>query len=337
MDISYLSIIPHLIYSFKSEHELVKSIEEISENFTTKREHISQYLNDPRLVSAYTAFYLITNFPKLSEILKWLPPKWVCDLKDCDFIDLGAGPGTFSLAWKALGGRGNFYQIEKSHLMMEQGKRLWNSFSHGELFQAESWAFSTGKKKFLFFGHSANEMEEEQVLKYIKQIEPEHILFIEPGTKDFFSKMLKIRSFLINENYNVLYPCPNSKLCPMINTSDWCHQYIYIKHDDQTERISQKAKKDRKLLPLIVHAYSKINVGVNPSERVVRVFPQTKFSHEWDVCHLNNLEHYQMMKRDLSKEDSKSIAAILAGDSVETELVKWVNKTKRVRLIKNKY
>jgi SAM-dependent methyltransferase len=327
-------IMPHLIYSFKSEDELVKSIEEISAKFTTHRERIADYLKDPRLVAAYTAFYLLTNIPKLEEVFNWMNPEWVQELKSCDFIDLGAGPGTFSLAWKSLGGEGDFYQVELSPLMREQAKKLWEGLYGEKIHQSSDWVWKTDRPKFLLFGHSANEMGVDLALKYIQKIEPNHILFIEPGTKDFFGKMLEIRSSVIKQGYRVLYPCSLQEDCPMKGTLDWCHQFIKVRHDDEVERLSQMVRKDRKLLPLIVQAFSKTFRSTNPKERLVRVLPETKFSHEWEVCHDNKLQRYQIMKRDLSKVDSKDLGNILAGEALRTELIKEVEEVKRVKSVK---
>lgn len=330
------SILPHLLYQFKSDSELINAIEEISTKFTTERSRIGDYLKDPRLVSAYTAFYLLTNIPKLKEVLKWMPEGWVEELKKCDFIDLGAGPGTFSFAWKELGAAGDFYQIELSALMKEQGKKLWDGLHRSSLLQGSRWEWNSDKEKFLLFGHSANEMGAKVAIDYIEKINPEHILFIEPGTKDFFPKMLEIRDHLLKSGYKVLYPCPNEAQCPMRNSSDWCHQFIHVQQDSEIERISQMARKDRKLLPLTVQAYSKSFVVKNPVERIVRVLPETKFSFEWEICHNNHLEHYQVMKRDLSKQESKEMASILAGTAVESEIIKDLEKAKRVKIKKVK-
>ncbi len=294
---------------------------------------MGDYLKEPRLVSAYTAFYLLTNIPKLNEVLKWMPKPWIEELKNCDFIDLGAGPGTFSLAWKELGATGDFYQIELSQLMREQGKKIWEGFHKEKLFQGIKWEWKTERPKFLLFGHSANEMGAAAAIQYIEKINPDHILFIEPGTKDFFPTMLEIRNYLLTNNHAVLYPCPNALECPMKNSSeDWCHQFIQIKQDAEIERISQMARKDRKLLPLTVHAYSRTFKTANPKERIVRVLPETKFSMEWEVCVENVLEHYQVMQRDLSKQESKELSSVLAGNAVETEVVKNLERSKRVKV-----
>ena len=334
MNISFSTLSPHLIYSFKNEVELLRSIEEISEKFTTNRDKISDYLKEPRLVAAYSVFYLLTNIPKLGEVLKWLPKDWVNLLKDCDFIDMGAGPGTFSLAWKNLGGEGEFYQIEQSKLMKDQGRKIWEAFCDKKLSQSSHWEWKGEGAKFMLFGHSANEMGVDVVLKYIETINPEHILFIEPGTKDFFSKMLDIRSHLLTRHYNVLYPCPGPGECPMKGDKDWCHQFIRIDHGPEIERMSQMIKKDRKLMPLTIQAFSRTFKRQNPEERIVRVLPETKFSHDWQVCHSNNLEHYQLMKRDIPKATSKMLSDILAGEAVETETIKNLENATRVKLLK---
>lgn len=329
------SLIPHLLYEFKSENDLVKAIEEISLKFTKERNKIGDYLKDPRLVSAYTAFYLLTNIPKMEGVLKWMPQEWIEVLKKCDFIDLGAGPGTFSLAWKALGGSGDFYQIELSALMKEQGKKIWNGFYPETLRQGSRWEWNSNHDKFVLFGHSANEMGFKAAIEYIEKINPDHILFIEPGTRDFFPQMLEIRDYLLKKNWNVLYPCPKALECPMKGSeSDWCHQFIHVKQDAEIERISQMAKKDRKLLPLTVHAYSRTFTYQNPSERLVRVLPETKFSLEWEVCHDNLIEQDQVMKRDLTKQETRDLSELLAGVSVETELVKTLENSRRVRVTK---
>lgn len=339
MKLTLSALGPYLIYSFKSEDELVKAIDEISVKFTTHREKISDYLNDPRLVAAYTCFYLLTNIPKLSEVLKWMPENWIRILKNCDLIDLGSGPGTFSLAWKEYGGAGDFYQIEQSTLMREQAKKIWEGLYQDSLFQAprfqaSSWKDQTAKEKFLLFGHSANEMSLLTIVDYIENIRPDHILFIEPGTKDFFTKMLEVRKYLLSKNFNLLFPCPNSNDCPMTGSEDWCHQFINIRQHDEIERISQMAKKDRRLLPLTVQAFSKTFKDERPQERIVRVLPETKFAHEWKVCHKNQIEHYQIMKRDFSKQENKVLSAIMSGEAISTEVVKVVDKIKRVKLIK---
>jgi ribosomal protein RSM22 (predicted rRNA methylase) len=320
-------LLPHLLYSFPHESDLLKAVEEISRKFTTEREKIGDYLKDERLVSAYTAFYLVTNVPKLSAVIKWMPEEWIKDIAKSSLIDLGAGPGTFSIAWREMFGKADVLQIETSPVMREQGRKLWDGlFSPDEMKQSGT----VTSPSLLLFGHSANEMGEAVALDYIRKYSPEHILFIEPGTKEFFGKMLNIRRELLKSGFHVLYPCPEETECPMLGTNDWCHQFIHVKHDPEIERLSQIMRLDRKLLPLTVQAFSRKEYP-RTKERLVRVLPETKFSFEWQVCHENELEDYQVMKRGMDKATEKKYGELLAGESLTTELEKDVSGKKRVK------
>lgn len=322
-------LLPHLLHEFKSEHDLLKAIDELSKNFTQNRAKISDYLADERLTSAYTAFYLTTNLPKLEAVFKWMPQGWLETLKGSTFIDLGAGPGTFSLAFRQwVDSPAKIMQIETSSVMREQANKIWQG-----LYPGEKLLSTPEGEKFLFFGHSANEMGPEVALRYIRDLDPDHILFIEPGTKDFFPKMIEIRDILLKKGFNILYPCPNHESCPLKNSqNDWCHQFIEVKQDSEVERLSQMARKDRRHLPLIVHAFSKTFDGQNPTARIIRVLPETKFSFEWDICELNQLTHYQIMKRGFKKDATDLLSKTLAGAALEVEVDKVLEKTKRVKL-----
>lgn len=322
-------LFPFLLHQFKSEHDLIHAIEELSLKFTQNREHISDYLKDERLTSAYTAFYLTTNMPKLEAVFKWMPEAWLQRIKDCTFIDVGAGPGTFSLAFREwIGSPVKAMQVETSPVMREQAQRIWDG-----LYSGEKLLQKPEGEKILFFGHSANEMGVDAVLRYIKEYDPVHVLFIEPGTKEFFPQMLKIREALLSKHFNILFPCPTADECPLRGSSDdWCHQFIHVRQENDIERLSQIVKKDRRNLPLTVHAFSKTFSLNRPNSRIIRVFPETKFSYEWATCELNQIEHYQIMKRGLKKEQLADLSHALAGSEVEIELEKILENSKRVKV-----
>jgi hypothetical protein len=320
-------IIPHLLYTFSHESDLVAAIQEISRKFTTERAKIGDYLKEERLVSAYTAFYLATNIPKLAGIMKWMSDEWKESVKGRPLIDLGAGPGTFSLAWRELFGSGEFLQIEHSEAMKKQARKLWD----GNFPSQEMKHTGTVANGILLFGHSANEMDSETAIHYVGKFSPDDIIFIEPGTPEFFGKMLEIRTRLIQNGWHVLFPCPKESECPMRGTTDWCHQFIHVSHDPEVERLSQIMRLDRKLLPLTVQIFSRREYH-QPAERLVRVMPETKFSFEWQVCRENNLENYQVMKRGMDKATEKKMGNMLAGSSLSTELEKDISGKKRVKL-----
>lgn len=325
MNISKLT--PYLLTHFKTEHQLVQEINNMSLNFTQQRDKIEDYLNDEKMVSAYTLFYLTTNYPKLSKILDEHFSNYINEFSDCEWIDIGCGPGTFTFALVDYFKNkidSTVWGIETSPLMRKQARKIQEGIypeANIKIVQSVSDISVKTKKRILLFGHSANEMKVNEVQKYIDRLEANFVLFIEPGTKGYFQNFLQIRKELIKKNYNILYPCLSQKSCPMENTEDWCHQYLKVSHDQEVERLTQLTHKNRKWLPLSISLFGlnkKIIYDLNTA-RIIRTFPSTKFSFEWDVCLYNDdknrLIHFQVLKRNLSKSEAKELDNILAGRS----------------------
>jgi len=333
--ISLSEILPHLLHQFDHESDLVRAVGELSEAFTTDRQNISRYLSDPRLVSAYTAFYLSTNLPKLEGVLNWLTPEFRQEVLQWQLIDVGAGPGTFSLAWKLLGGYGEPVLWESSKLMREQAARLLSALT-GTTARFDKLADGS-RKQLLLFGHSANEMGEAEAWSYIERAQPHMVMFIEPGTPAVFALMLKLRQRFVKEGWHILYPCLHTATCPL-SGSDWCHQFLDARHAPDVERLTQLAHKDRRNLPVIVHMYLQVPPEQRAEDlaRIVRVYPPTKFSHEWEVCRVSGdelvHERFQLMFKHVPSDHKKRVAELRSGDLCSWELEKMVENTRRVKL-----
>lgn len=332
-------ILPYLLHQFSSEADLVKAIGELSTAFTTDRQNISRYLSDPRLVSAYTAFYLTTNIPKLEAVLAWLTPEYREHLLQYQLIDVGAGPGTFSLAWKLAGGAGEPIMWENAKLMREQAQRLLEGITHTKARFDNK--VSGDEKRLLLFGHAANEMGVDEAWNYVKSASASAVMFIEPGTPEVFSLMLKLRERFIQEQWNIVYPCLNHSACPM-SGSDWCHQFLDVRHAPDVERLTQLAHKDRRNLPAIVHLYQRAAVTGRDENiaRIVRVHQPTKFSVEWDVCRPEGeslvQEHFQLMFKHIAKSELKNVLSLKSGALCAWETDKMVESTRRVKLVVGK-
>lgn len=315
----------------------MRAIDEISTAFTKDRANIHKYLNDPRLVSAYTIFYLATNVPKLAAVMEWLTPDFRQELLQCELIDVGAGPGTFSLAWKSLGGKTSI-MLETSKLMREQAAKLFEG-----LYQ-EKASFKLAPKttpRLVLFGHSLNEMGVKAGLDYIREANADYVWLIEPGTKDVFKMALEFRREMLRLNWKINYPCLGMSACPMENKDDWCHQYVDVRHDAEVERLTQLAHKDRRRLPLTVMMFQRTALQKRSPNlaRIVRVKEETKFSHEWQVCRPESeeliLEDFQLQKKSYSKEWKKSVEALLSGSLIQFETEKQTQQSRRIKLIRD--
>lgn len=325
---------PHLLVNI-SEPEMVRLINEMSAKFTKKRDQINDYVMEHRHVSAYAAFYLPTNIPKLHFLLSKLPEDILEDFKNRPFIDMGTGPGTFSLAWKLLlktMGHVEMIGVDSSQIMLDQATKIMNGFFPKDKFQAVRKYEEENSNSVLFFGHSINEMGREKAQDHIMTIDPEYVIWIEPGTSELFSELKDLRDIML-DHYDVIYPCPSSAACPNV----WCHQVLRTTHEPTIERLSQLVSLDRKTLPMTAHVYRrKSKVAVTSSPTVIRYIQETKFSFEYEVCFFENGENknavIEIQKKHLSKEEEKHFKHSNVGDKISFEVEKMIGEKMRVRL-----
>ncbi len=338
MDINHSDLISSSLYEFKSESELVSSIEEISKNFVFDRNKIANYREDKRLVSAYYQFFFPTNVLKLEEFFKRIDSSIVSEIIKTDFIDFGCGPGTFGSGLLNLfpDFSNKVFEVDLSNTMLEQAKK-----SHEYFFKDKNFIYLNDYKKIdstnltLFFGNSANEMEEDLIKEVITKLNPNFIIFMEPGTKDSFSKVIAMRHYLLARKFNSIYPCNSNKKCPLqFDEQDWCHQYFKVSYDPSIERITQKAKKDRRSLPVVSHLYAK---DIEPVAKaiIIRAYGESKFGKEFEVCTEDNtINRVQVLFRAMDKSQMKDLSNLLAGEEIKYEIIKKIEKNFfRVKLI----
>lgn len=330
--LSLEEIKPLLLNNKLSDPDIVRLIKEITLKFTKKRDQIGDYVMDRDLVSAYTALYLPTNLPKLHFLLSKLSDDVLNDLQDRPFLDVGSGPGTFSLGWKVLmEGKGAITAIDQSPLMLDQATSIMKGFFPEVAFSTARKYSEKNSESILFFGHSINEMGIQKALDLIITVDPEYVMWIEPGTSDLFLELKKLRSFVL-DSYEALYPCPASSGCP----SDWCHQVLRMSHDASIERLSQLVSLDRKILPMAAHLYRRKKTNPTFAPVLIQYIQETKFSFEYEAClpqpETNTLRTIEIQKKQLSKELEKAFKNADVGERLDFEAEKDLGKKLRVKI-----
>lgn len=332
-----------MLYEFKGEDQLLKSVAQVGKLFNFYRENLDEYKNDEQLVSAYCAYYLTTNYPKLFETLKLLGQNF--DLNSFSrVVDIGTGPGTFLLGLsELLAPEVELGGVDISPTMLRQARKILDGLRPdrevalsqylGELFSIKPQK----GKSLLLFTHSLNEMTPQQGIDYAKALNPDSILLIEPGTKESFGKALKLREWAISQDYHVTYPCFSNASCPLNLEQDWCHQFIQVTHSDDVERMTQKLHRNRRLLPMVVQLYQKQCVERSDNARLIRVKTPTKHSLEWQLCHrdgeMNAVFDAEISKRGYSKKEIKELEDINAGIDVRFEVEKRMEQKSRIKLL----
>lgn len=325
-----------------SQSELLQELRLLQQIFTRGRDSndFLAYASDPKKVSAYTAFYLPTNIPKWDYLWSKLSQSLKEKIAQCDFIDFGSGPGTYSLAMlESLRGQfqGRVVLVDTSEVMLEQGRKILGHFHpevevHSCSPQELSGAMAGERReRTLFFGHSLNEMPNKVRWQLLKKISPDHLLWIEPGTPAVFKELLPLRELLLGEGYRVLYPCLQGGSCPLKDghENEWCHQVIHTSLPPEVARLAQILKLNRHELPMMAHAYSRV-VETKPYKelqgRILRVRKETKHSLEWDLCLGMNGElcwtKVSIPKKSMSKSLLKDRLEWMAGDQARIKPIK---------------
>jgi hypothetical protein len=334
--ISYEDLRIHLLTPDMRESDLKKNIRIISENFTQSRSEIGKYVLDEKLVSAYAAFYLPTNIPKLKFLFDQLAPAIKDDIFKREFIDIGSGPGTFAYAFRSLRtiDGAPIHCIDSSIFMQAQSKKIMNGFYPKQevLFQ-KNYSLKN-EDATLFFGNSINEMGVALAGKMIKAISPEYVMWIEPGTSELFLDLKTLRSEL-TANYDIVYPCPSGDLCP----NSWCHQVLRTTFHPEIERISQLVELNRKTLPLVAHLYRKKKAPLKEQLQTaltVQYLNETKFSFLYDVCISENGQNkimtFEFLKKFMSTAIIKHFKNSNIGERIEYQVEKKLENVWRVRV-----
>jgi hypothetical protein len=341
MTINQLDLEQHkktLLSTHLKEDELMKITREISQNFTSKREKIGEYVLNKDYVSAYNYFYLPTNIPKFSYLMDQLPLGLKTSLQDALFIDWATGPGTYLLAYMNFFNTSDVIGIDTSTLMLEQARKNCDFYfaNNKAKLQTHPPINVQNNNVYLHFGNGINEMKESEVTSIIQKINPQHVSFIEPGTPEVFKKILKIRNFLKEVGFNCAYPCSqNIGTCPMAK-DDWCHQVLKTKHHQSVERFSQLIKLDRKSMPMIAHFYTRQEAQNKNRSVTVRFLRETKFSFDIQVCEESTatleknstptLKTLEILKKHMTKKEKKEFKELSVGTNITYEKIKEISE-----------
>jgi hypothetical protein len=184
----------------------------------------------------------------------------------------------------------------------------------------------------LFFGHSINEFGITKAQDLISIIDPEYVMWIEPGTSTLFPELIKLRQNLL-DHYDILYPCPSNNICP----NKWCHQVLRTSHEASIERLSQLVNLDRKILPMTAFVFKRKSGTIARTDAtIIRYVNETKFSFEYEVCFFENSENknviIEIQKKHLSKAEEKYFKNANVGDRIEFIVEKKLEKIWRVKL-----
>lgn len=188
--------------------------------------------------------YLATRFPatwcavtEALNRLKEINP----DFNPTTSLDLGAGPGTASIAAQY-----HWPELEPSMLEPNASLRAIGQVIAGGEWQTarvENYAFDK-EYDLVIASYVFNEVEGDlsSILQKIWEKSSVFVM-IEPGTKQGYATILKARDYFLSIGANIIAPCPHHFECPLKNSERWCHFSVRV----DRSRLHRDIKRDATL------------------------------------------------------------------------------------------
>jgi ribosomal protein RSM22 (predicted rRNA methylase) len=180
---------------------------------------------------AEMAAYIQARFPATHAVLDHILEHEIHNKNDVkSVLDLGAGPGTATLAALNHFSLSHATLVEQTPELIEVARAVLRSFFSNCDFTFHSESVHNAdflKSDLVILSYLLTEMSERQALNvYEKSLSATkaYNLVVLPGTSTAFKLLLQLRDRAIALGYHVLAPCPHMQACPMTRRADqWCH------------------------------------------------------------------------------------------------------------------
>jgi ribosomal protein RSM22 (predicted rRNA methylase) len=179
------------------------------------------------------AAYLAVRFPSTfaSARIVWDQLHQVIDVAGTTAVlDVGAGPGTASLAAAGLLPAARFTQVERDAGWRPIAERLAKTAGRAATFQIAALPQQFAPHDIVIAAYALNELSESELASAIGSLwaaARNALVVLEPGTPKGFAVAEAVRTQTLAASGHAAAPCTHNDLCPM-TTADWCHQPVRV-------------------------------------------------------------------------------------------------------------
>jgi ribosomal protein RSM22 (predicted rRNA methylase) len=168
-------------------------------------------------------------------------------LKPASILDIGAGPGTATLAalarWPEI--REAALVEPNTHLRAAGADLLGRA--HPEVktvWRAEGIAAAgLPQADLVVSGYMLNELPGgvREAVRKMWQAARGALVIVEPGTPQGYQVILEARAALIEADAYIAAPCPHARACPLAGTEKWCHFSVRVERSRAHRRAKEGA------------------------------------------------------------------------------------------------
>lgn len=209
--------------------ELIHGAQSISLAYRRERGAVPPALTDAQR-AAYLAVRLPATFAAISAALRELETvAGHSSFTSC--LDIGAGPGTASLAALGLWPSLSAHRLERDRGWLDVARRL--SEALGASSTAESGDFASANLEphdLVLAAYALNELPAATLDTTINRLwsaSAKALVVVEPGTPSGFSVIRRVREICLDLGAHAAAPCTHNANCPM-TPADWCHRSVRV-------------------------------------------------------------------------------------------------------------
>ena len=179
------------------------------------------------------AAYLAIRFPATfaSAGAVWGELARVCDLSNVrTVVDVGAGPGTASLAGGSILPGAKFSFVERDSGWRQTAERLATALKIDSSFRVGALPGTISPNDIVVSAYALNELAEGERAAAIASLwtaARTALIVVEPGTPKGFAVCEAARAQGLAAGAHAAAPCTHNDRCPMTVT-DWCHQPVRV-------------------------------------------------------------------------------------------------------------
>jgi len=194
----------------------------------TASEETATHLRSPTAVAAYLATRLPATYAVMCQV--WQRLREVApDYQPRSLLDLGAGPGTATLAAsQCFDSLQSLHLLEAHPQMLAAGRELFRAgparlqaarWQRGNLTQPQA-----SSAEVACLAYVLNELPAHTWPRLFAELAAQHelLVWVEPGTPQGYAQLLQVRQTFVAWGWQIWAPCPHQLACPL-QDPDWCH------------------------------------------------------------------------------------------------------------------